>query len=66
MENLTEAELESIVSKENSNQARFVLGKLLLEGCSDKVSVNEKKGINWLKEACKNNYIEAVEYKGKI
>ena len=63
MEDLTEAELEEIIRSENSDQARFVLGRLLLEGCSDKVAVNEKKGINWLKEASKNNYIEAIEYK---
>ena len=65
MEDLEEAELEAIISSENNNQARYVLGRLLLEGCSEKVAVNEKKGINWLKEACKNDYMDAIEYKGK-
>ncbi len=37
---------------------------MLLEGCSEKITVNEKKGINWLKEACKNNHMQAIEYKG--
>ncbi len=63
MEDLTEGELESLVTSNNSDDARFVLGRLLLEGSSDKIKKNEKKGINWIKEAIKNNHLEALEYK---
>ncbi len=34
-----------------------------MEGSSDKIPKNEKKGINWIKEAIKNNSIAAIEYK---
>lgn len=34
-----------------------------MEGSSDKVKKNEQKGINWLKEAIKNNHIPALEFK---
>jgi hypothetical protein len=34
-----------------------------LEGSSDKVKRNDKKGVNWLKEAIKNNHGLALEYK---
>lgn len=63
MENLTESELEALILERNSNDARYVLGKLQLEGSSDKIKKNEKKGINWLKEAVKNNHSLALEYK---
>ena len=56
LENLTEAELEVLILERNLNDARYVLGKLQLEGSSDKVSRNDKKGVNWLKEAIKNNH----------
>ena len=34
-----------------------------MEGSSDKVQKNEKKGMNWLKEAIKNEHMGALEYK---
>jgi hypothetical protein len=34
-----------------------------LEGSSDKIKKNEKKGLNWVKEAIKNNHLGALEYK---
>jgi TPR repeat protein len=40
-----------------------VLGKLSLEGSSDKVKRNDKKGLSWLKEAIKKNHLGALEYK---
>ena len=40
-----------------------MLGRLHLEGVSDKVSKNQKKGINWIKEAAKNGHMGALEYK---
>lgn len=63
LENLTEAELEAEITAQNSDDARLVLGRLNLEGVSDKVKKNEKKGINWIKEAAKNGHIGAIEYK---
>jgi len=38
----------------------------MLDGTSDKVQKNDKKGINWLKESTKNNFVPAIEYKGKF
>jgi len=63
LENMTEAELEAIILEKNSDDARLVLGRLLLEGTSDKIKKNEKKGVNWIKEAAKNEHLGAVEYK---
>jgi len=64
-EEMTENELEGIIMRKeaNTNDARFVLGRLMIEGTSDKVSKNENKGLNWLKDACKNDHIGAIEYK---
>ena len=55
--------MEAIIADKNSNDARYILGKLCLEGLSDKVKKNEKKGINWLKDAINNGHIGALEYK---
>lgn len=63
LENLSEAELEDIIATKNSDDARYVLGRLHLEGTSDKVKKNEKKGINWIKEAINNGNQHAFEYK---
>lgn len=41
------------MSKDGTDDARYVLGKLMIEGTSDKVEHNENKGLNWMKEACK-------------
>ena len=40
-----------------------MLGRLSLEGTSDKVKRNDKKGTNWIKEAIKNGHMEALEFK---
>jgi hypothetical protein len=63
LEAMTEAELEQIIIDKNSNEARYVLGRLLMDGSSDKIKKNETKGINWIKEAIKNGHIGALEYK---
>ena len=60
---MTEAELELLIIEKNSDDARFILGKLLLEGSSDKIKRNEAKGMNWVKEAVKNNHLDALEFK---
>jgi TPR repeat protein len=63
LENMTEVELESLIISESSDDARQVLGRLQLEGTSDKIAKNPKKGINWIKEAAKNGHMGALEYK---
>jgi TPR repeat protein len=64
LEELEEKELEAyILSRKGCNDARFVLGKLMIEGSSSKVKQNENKGLNWLKEAAKAGHIGAIEYK---
>jgi len=51
------------MAKQSNENARFILGKLMLEGTSDKVPKNDNKGLNWLKEAVKKGHIDALEYK---
>ena len=64
MEEMTEAELESHVLSKNGNaEARYVLGRMMIEGTSDKIPKNENKGLNWLKESVKQGHIDALEYK---
>jgi len=64
MEDLSEAELEIfIMSKNGTAEARYVLGKLLIEGTSKGVPKNETKGLNWLKDALKLGNLDALEYK---
>lgn len=60
---MSESELENFIAVHNSDDARLVLGRLQLEGTSDKIKKNEKKGINWVKEAAKNGHMGAIEYK---
>ena len=60
---MSEAELEALVIGNNSNDARYMLGRLLLEGSSDKIKKNDKKGLSWIKEAIKLGSNEALEYK---
>jgi TPR repeat protein len=47
----------------NSDDARFVLGRLMVEGASDLVPKNENKGLNWIKEAAKRGHMPSLEYK---
>lgn len=64
LEDMSEAELESLIlSKRGGDDARFVLGRLMVEGTSDKVPKNENKGLNWLKEAVKKGHLPSIEYK---
>jgi len=61
---MTEADLEAfILSKDGTDDARFVLGKLMVDGSSEKVSKNENKGLNWIKEAAKKGHLQSLEYK---
>ena len=61
---MTEAQLEALVMQRGGNDdARYVLGRLMLEGTSDKVQTNENKGLNWMREAVKKNHMMALEYK---
>jgi len=64
LEEMTETELETLImgKKGNTDEARYVLGKLLIDGTSDKVPKKENKGLNWLKEAVKNKHMGALEY----
>ena len=62
MEKKTEGELESMIA-DGINDARYVLGKMMVEGTSDKIPKNMVKGTNWIKDAIKNGSIEALELK---
>ena len=62
----TEAELETIIASDpaKADDARYILGRLHIEGTfPENVSVNEKKGVSWLKTASKNGHSLALEYK---
>ena len=66
LDELTEAELEAVIANQpaKADEARFVLGRLQIEGLSpEKVPVNDTKGINWVKTAAKNGHLGALEYK---
>ena len=60
---MDEGELEVYINLHNCNSARFILGKLLVEGSNDKIKKNVIKGVNWLKEAIKNGNVDALEFK---
>ena len=64
MECMDEAQLEGMaLAKNPSSDAKFVLGKLMIEGSSETVPFNEKKGLNWIKEAVSQGNMAALEYK---
>lgn len=66
LDQLNETELEAVISNEpaKANDARYVLGRLLIEGTSaEKVPKNDTKGINWIKTAAKNGHLPSLEYK---
>ena len=67
LDQMTEAELESIIANEpgKANDARYILGRLLIEGSTvpGRVQVNDTKGINWIKTAAQNGHILSLEYK---
>ena len=62
---MNEAELEAIITKEpaKANDARYVLGRLLIEGTNPDVPKNDTKGLNWIKTAAKNGHVPSLEYK---
>ena len=65
---MNEADLEALILKEKNSQvandARYMLGKNMIEGgFPDRVARNEKKGLNWIKEAEKQGHLPALEYK---
>lgn len=64
MEAMSEQELEAIILKKESQQheARYVLGKNMIEGLGS-IDKNENKGLNWLKESVKAGNMDALEYK---
>ena len=66
LEALNENELENYISKnpKQADSARFILGKLMVEGSyPERVAQNSGKGINWVKAAAQNGNIDALEYK---
>ena len=65
LESMSEQDLESMIlrKEDNNGDIRYILGKLMIEGTSDKVAKNENKGLNWLKEAVKAGHTDAFEYK---
>ena len=66
LDQMNEAELETIIANEpaKADDARYILGRLLIEGTNPtKVPVNDTKGINWIKTAAKNGHVLSTEYK---
>ena len=65
LEAMSEDELEAIIQKvgKSQNDARYVLGKLMIEASSDKVTKNEGRGLLLLKEASKKGHMASLEYK---
>ena len=68
LEILTEAELEAIIHKDPTSQladdARYSLGKNQIEGVfPERIPRNEKKGLQWVKQAVEHNHLPALEYK---
>ena len=61
---MSQGDLEGLAYDRNpNNAAKFVLGKLMIEGGSSKITKNEAKGLNLIKEAAKTGNIDALEYK---
>jgi uncharacterized protein len=63
---MTEVQLEQIIESEpaNADNARYMLGKLQVEGTfPENVPRNEKKGINWIKTAVQHGHLLATEFK---
>lgn len=68
LEIMNEEDLETLIRNEKTSKvaddARYILGKNLIEGCfPETVPRNEKKGINWVNEAVTNGHLPALEYK---
>ena len=63
---MDEKELETFILSpkgKNNQDARYVLGKYMVEGSNPKIQHNWNKGLNWLKEAAKAGHLGAIEYK---
>jgi TPR repeat protein len=65
---MSEADLEAIILKDSNsaaaNDARYILGKLMIEGSfPDRVARNETKGLNFIKTAEKHGHLPALEFK---
>ena len=59
----TEKEIEALAMDPNDKDAKFILGILAHEGSHpDIVAKNEKKGLNWLKEAAEKGQLDAQEF----
>lgn len=63
LEEMTEQELETEIRQQNNNLAKLTLGRLLIEGTSERIKKNEPKGLELVKEASKQQYLPAIEYK---
>jgi hypothetical protein len=68
MEEMTEDELQGFIISKNGSiesaiEARYILGKMLIEGTNSKIPINETKGLNWLKDAMYKGDTNALEYK---
>ena len=68
LEIMTEADLEALIHKEVSSKladdARYSLGKNQIEGSfPDRIPRNEKKGLQWIKQAVEHDHLPALEYK---
>ena len=65
LEDMDAKELEVIIEGNGPSHidARFVLGKLMIEETSDKVKKNEAMGLDWIKQAVKLGHMPSLEYK---
>lgn len=60
---LTESELENKATNDKSDNARYILGVKAIEGDEpERIKKNEKKGLNWLREAAGNDHVDSQEY----
>ena len=66
LDQLTTVQLEEVISRSASakaDDARFVLGRLQIEGTfEERVAFNDTQGNEHLKTAAKNNHIASLEY----
>ena len=66
LDQLNVEELEQIIANEpaKADNARYVLGRLYIEGTSPaKVPMDSIKGAVWIKTAAKNDHLDSIEYK---
>lgn len=58
----TETELEELITAESSDDIKYILGRHLVDGHSDKIPKNESKGLNWIREAANNSHYLSQEF----